>query len=191
MPTPINQHTRDAYNYIAFGALLIPIVCYFMNGMVWATSLSAYATQHYFAVMITGVSFTYFFDYLRDRGSKYYNGIAFISLLGVAWFDMYNYPIAHYICAIVFFGNLHITLVTRVKETNRKIFRTIVAVILFGILAYGVIAKMNNPESLALHHAEWINMLPMAFLISGGVNKRSYYQIGKDFLNKYFKRKTK
>lgn len=179
-----NQHTIDAINYVSFGALIIPVICYFMNGMVWETSLSAYATKHYFSVMLSFVSATYFFDYVFDRGSRWYNFIACVSLFGVAWFDMYNWPVVHYVCAIMFFGNTHISMIFRVKGLKRRLTRLAFALILVGVLIYGVLESISDEESLALHNTEWINMIPMAFLLSGGANKKTYYQLFKEFFKK-------
>lgn len=183
-----NQHTVDGVNYVSFGALLIPVICYFMNGMIWEASLSAYADQHYFGIMLSFVSATYFYDYLTDRGGRWYNLIACVTLLGVAWCDMYNWPLwVHYTFAALFFGNTHISMIFRVKGLWRRITRTVFALILVWVLYFSFV----NSEKLSLHDGEWINMIPMAFLLSGGANKKTYYQLTKEFFIKKKDKKNK
>jgi hypothetical protein len=182
---PRNQHTIDLINYISFGALLIPIVCYFKNGMVWETSLSAYADQHYFGVMLSAVSFTYLYDYVYDREHRWYNLIACISLFGVAWCDMYTYDLwKHYTWAVIFFGNTHVSMIFRVKGLKLRLIRLGCALGLIGILVISIL----HPNVVSLHNAEWINMIPMAFLLAGEANKKTFYQSLKELIDTKIKR---
>lgn len=150
-----------------------------MNGMKWAPSLSAYGNQHYFPLMLSGVATTYAHDYVYDRGSKWYNLIACISLFGVAWCDMYTYDLwKHYVWAAIFFGNTHISMVYRAKGLMSKIYTGGVVILLIGLLFISFI----HPNILSLHDAEWINMIPMALLLAIGSNEASYLEVFKSYV---------
>lgn len=179
----MNQHEKDYIHYIAFGSLLIPLILFFMNGMIWKESISAYAHlnvgNQYLGIMLSFVSGLFIKDYIQNRGTRYYNLISGISLLGVAWFDMYSFQILHYIFAIIFFATTIITMVTRAEKGLPRKIRFIVAALVTICLSLGVATPV-----LSILQAEWIGMMPMAMLLAGESNNKSYLEQFIRFLQK-------
>lgn len=187
MTTQTNKHAKDFSNILIYSFLLGPLGLYFLNGMKWKTSISAFAEMEvgnqFLGMYLAIVGITFLSDWGGNR-ERYYNAISGLSIWGVAAFTMYDNMYLHYGFAAIFFINTNVTMITRVeKGTFSRKLRWWVS----GVSSVVLILSVATPLFTILV-GEWIGMSPMAVLLAGGKNNKTYLEMFLSWLNNKMKK---
>jgi hypothetical protein len=170
-----NQHIKDFDNIWIYSLLLGPFGLFALNGFQWKESVSAFAEMpvgnQFLGMYLFGVGLTFLGDWGGNR-ERWWNLISALSIWGVASFTMYDHQVLHYCFAGLFFATTNVTMITRVdKGTKERKIRWWISGISTLILVLSVSTSL-----MTILVGEWIGIVPMAVLLAGGKNNKTYLE---------------
>lgn len=165
-PVKIASRFRKLEVILATLLLMLPLILILVSGEV-RPSISDYAysdVENLFSGLLWASGLMFIYNGFLKK--KWYNIVLGVSLIGVSLTPHLNYPIIHYLFAIIFFlGSIFIMIFFSSKEQRKY-------KVMAGLLIFNALLAHFIFSAYSLLVAEWIGIVPICVhFIGESLNK--------------------